>query len=141
MPAKDLYHDSVKAALTKDGWIITKESLTFMVGKRPAIIDLAAEKILIAEKGAQKIAVEVKSFVSPSPMSDLEKALGQFFLYSDILSEREPDRILYLAISEAIHSSFFSEEIGKLLSRRRPELKFIIFNPDLQEIIQWKPYP
>jgi XisH protein len=139
MPAKDLYHDTVKSALIKDGWTITKESLTFMLGKRPAIIDLAAEKVLIAEKDAQKIAVEVKSFIGPSPMTDLEKALGQFVLYSDILAERDPERILYLAIPEWTYSGFFAEEVGAILFRRRPELKLIVFDPDLQEIVQWKP--
>jgi hypothetical protein len=139
MPAKDLYHDTVKSALIKDGWTITKESLTFMLGKRPAIIDLAAEKVLIAEKDAQKIAVEVKSFIGPSPMTDLEKALGQFVLYSDILAERDPERILYLAIPERTYSGFFAEEVGAILFRRRPELKLIVFDPDLQEIVQWKP--
>jgi hypothetical protein len=101
MPAKDFYHDVVKTALIKDGWTVADSSLTFMIGKRPAIIDLAAEKFLVAERNTQKIAVEVKSFLSPSPMTDLEKAIGQFFLYFDVLAEREPDRTLYLAIPQA----------------------------------------
>jgi hypothetical protein len=141
MPAKDLYHETVKMALIKEDWTITKESLTFMVGKRPAIIDLAAEKIIVAEKGLQKIAVEVKSFLGPSLMTDLEKALGQFVLYSDILAENDPDRILYLAIPQSTYEGFFAEEVGQMLSRRRPELKFIIFDPSKQEVTQWKPLP
>jgi XisH protein len=31
-----------------------------------------------------------------------------------------------------------SEEVGALLFRRRPELKLVVFDPDLQEITQWK---
>ena len=139
MPAKDRYHDTVRIARIKEGWTITKESLTFMIGKRSAIIDLAAEKFLVAQKDTQKIAVEVKSFLGPSPMTDLERALGQFFLYSDVLSEKDPDRILYLAIPQTTYEGFFAEEVGQLLSRRRPELKFIVFEPNRQEIIQWKP--
>ena len=65
MPAKDFYHDTVKTALIKDGWVVADKSLTFMVGKRSAMIDIAAEKVLIAERNTQKIAVEVKSFLSP----------------------------------------------------------------------------
>jgi hypothetical protein len=138
MPAKDFYHDTVKTALIKDGWTVDDKSLTYMIGKRPAIIDLAAEKLIVAEKKTQKIAVEVKSFLSPSPMSDLEKALGQFFLYFDIMSEKDPDRILYLAIPQATYGGILSEEVGALLFRKRPELKLVVFDPDLQEITQWK---
>jgi hypothetical protein len=64
MPAKDIYHETVKAALIKDGWTITDDPLNLKIGTRNTAIDL----------GAEKIAVEVKSFISPSPISDLEKA-------------------------------------------------------------------
>jgi XisH protein len=138
MPAQDFYHDTVKMALIKDGWTVDEKSLTYLIGKRPAIIDLAAEKLIVAKKKTQKIAVEVKSFLSPSPMNDLEKALGQFFLYFDIMSEKDPDRILYLAIPQATYNGILSEEVGALLFRKRPELKLIVFDPDIQEITQWK---
>lgn len=138
MPAKDFYHDTVKTALIKDGWTVADKSLTFMVGKRPAMIDIAAEKVLIAERNAQKIAVEVKSFLSPSPMTDLEKALGQFMLYFDIMAEQDPDRTLYLAVPQATYNGIFSEEVGELLLRRRPELNLVIFDPNLEEITLWK---
>jgi regulator of RNase E activity RraB len=35
---------------------------------------------------AEKIAVEVKSFVSPSEVDDLKSAVGQYILCHDILS-------------------------------------------------------
>jgi hypothetical protein len=47
MPAKDFYHETVKTALIKDGWTVADKSLTFMVGKRPAMIDLAADTNLM----------------------------------------------------------------------------------------------
>lgn len=139
MPAKDLYHDTVKTALIKDGWTITQDPLTLTIGTRPALVDLGADKLFAAEKDARKIAVEIKSFLSPSPMNDLEKAIGQFLLYSDILSEQEPDRILYLAIPIAAYRGIFSEEVGQLILKRRPEFKLLVFNPILQEISQWIP--
>lgn len=80
MPAKDLYHDTVKVALAKDGWVITDDPLILKIGTRNAMVDLGAEKLIAAEKGLTKIAVEVKAFSSPSPINDLEKAWGQFFL-------------------------------------------------------------
>ncbi|MDZ8262467.1 MAG: element excision factor XisH family protein [Nostoc sp. ChiQUE01b] len=42
-------------------------------------MDLAAEKLLIAEKGTQKIAVEIKTFSGESEIADLEQAIGQYF--------------------------------------------------------------
>jgi hypothetical protein len=85
MPAKDIYHDTVKNALIKDEWIITDDPLKLTIGSRSLYIDLGAEKLIGAQKGAQKIAVEIKSFISPSPVKDLENALGQYILYQNLL--------------------------------------------------------
>ena len=40
--------------------------------------DLANEKLIAAERQGQKIVVEVKSFLSQSPMRDFEMALWQY---------------------------------------------------------------
>ena len=57
MPAKDIYHDTVKNALIKDGWTITNDPLSLKIGKKDIYIDLAAEKLLVAEKKGQKIVI------------------------------------------------------------------------------------
>ncbi len=62
MPARDFYHDVVKAALIADGWTITDDPLKLHVGKKDLFVDLGAERLLAADKGGRKIAVEVKSF-------------------------------------------------------------------------------
>lgn len=85
MPAKDIYHDCVKNALIKDGWKITDDPLSLKIGKKDIFIDLAAEKLLAAEKQGKKIAVEVKSFIGISEVEDLKNALGQYILYEKIL--------------------------------------------------------
>jgi hypothetical protein len=72
--------------------------------------DLAAEKILAAEKGTERIAVEIKSFIGPSPIHDFEEALGQFMLYLALLRRADPDRKLYLAVSQDTHETLFSRE-------------------------------
>lgn len=65
--AKDLFHDIVKEALVKDGWLVTDDPLTLLSRAEGGIsTDLGAEKIIVAEKGLTKIAVEVKSFINPS---------------------------------------------------------------------------
>ena len=63
MPAKDIYHDAAKNALIKDGWTITNDPYVVSIGKKDLLVDLGAEKLLSAEKGNQKIAVEIKSFL------------------------------------------------------------------------------
>lgn len=55
-----------------DGWQITDDPLLLTYGGRSLYVDIGAERIIIgAEREGQKIAVEVKSFLSPSPMRDL----------------------------------------------------------------------
>ena len=54
MPAKDLFHNTVKTALEKDGWTITDEHLFSQVEDVDFYIDLTAERILAAKKLAKK---------------------------------------------------------------------------------------
>jgi len=137
MPAKDFFHDIVRTALEKDGWLITADPLVLTIGLRSVFIDLGAEKLIAAERGSEKIAVEVKSFLSPSPISDLETAWGQFFLYARALQKQEPDRRLYLAVNETVFKTLFAEEAGQLLLEE-PGFHLIVFNPTTTEIVLWQ---
>ena len=98
MPAKDRYHNAVKQALIKDGWTITHDPYTPTVGQKDVFVDLGAERPIAAEKGGEKIAVEVKSFVSPSDIRDLENTAGQYAFYRSLLARYEPERHLFLAV-------------------------------------------
>ena len=138
MPRKDFYHDIVVHALLKDGWIITDDPLTLSYGGRDVYADLGAERPIAAQKDDQKIAVEIKSFLGTSPINDLEDAIGQYNLYSDILSEIEPERSLYLAIPERAYKGIFSEPLGQLISSRQ-RLQMAVFHEDEERIIQWIP--
>lgn len=138
MPAKDIYHKPAKNALIKDGWTITQDPLRLRVGKKDLFIDLGAEKLLAAEKNSEKIAIEIKSFVGPSEVRDLENAIGQFVLYQNALSVIEPDRTLYLAIREMVYVDLFEEEIGKMLLER-DVLKLVSFDPQEEVITRWIP--
>jgi len=138
MPARDRYHDHVKNALIKDGWTITHDPLSLKWGIKDMYIDLGAERLLAAEKGQQKIAVEVKSFLGPSELEDLEKAVGQYILYHDVLVNVQPERQLYLAVNEEIFVDLFEEPIGKLLLDNR-RVRLIVFDPKIEEICQWVP--
>lgn len=134
--ARDLYHETVKTALVKDGWTITDDPLSLQIGERDLFVDLGAEKLLMADRGSQKIAVEAKSFISPSPVKDLENALGQYILYEDIIAQEYSGRILYLAIREEIYLTFFSEPIAQVPIKNR-RIKLLVFD-EIQEVItQW----
>ena len=136
MPAKDIYHNTVRTALEKDGWTITNDPLTLEIGDRSLFVDLGAEKILAAEKQGRKIAVEVKSFLNVSPVKDLEEALGQYIVYEDILELSAPERTIYLAVREEVYLDIFSEPLGQLLLRKK-RLKLIVFDSSREIIIRW----
>lgn len=138
MPARDLYHDAVKCALIKDGWTITDDPLHLKLGRKDMYVDLGACRLLAATKAAAKIAVEVKTFSGRSEMDDLEKALGQYVLYFDVLTELEPERLLYLALPIWAYESLFEEPIGKLLLKNK-RLRLIVFEPIQESISQWLP--
>jgi hypothetical protein len=136
MPARDLYHDVVKRSLVKDGWTITHDPLVLKWGAKDLYVDLGAERLLAAERGGERIAIEVKSFLGPSDVDDLEKALGQFILYHDLLAERDPDRMLFLAVSIDVWRDVFEEPIGQLLLAKK-RLRVLVFEPKEEEILRW----
>ena len=74
MPAKDIYHDAVKNALIKDGWIVTDDPYLIKYEDAELYAYLAAEKPIAAEREGEKIVVEVKSFVGKSLMYDFHGA-------------------------------------------------------------------
>lgn len=136
MAAKDIYHQVVKIALEKDGWTITNDPLKLTIGSRSVYVDLGAEKLFAAEKEGRKIAVEVKSFINPSPVNDLENALGQYILYAKILEEQQPERVIYLAIPVNVFRDIFAEPIGQLLLRTT-DLRLLVFDPRKELIVEW----
>lgn len=102
-----MYHEAVKEALKKDRWHVTHDPLYLAIGGVEMYIDLGAEPLIAAEKDDQKIAVEVKSFLQPSTISEFHTAVGQFLNYRRALRTTEPDRRLYLAVPLEIYQTFF----------------------------------
>jgi hypothetical protein len=84
MPAKDVFHDNVKNALLKDTWSVTNEQFYIRSGGVDIYIDIGAEKIIAAERGDEKIAVEVKNFLGYSNITEFHVAVGQFINYRSI---------------------------------------------------------
>jgi hypothetical protein len=135
--AKDLFHNTVKIALQKDGWKITHDPYQLRYGVADVYIDLAAEEAIAAEKEGRKIAVEVKSFAGGSTISEFHTALGQFLNYRVALEvSSEPERILYLAVPTDTYQMFLRFEPAKTVIERY-EIRLIIYNPTCQEIDRW----
>ncbi len=138
MSAKDVFHEVVKKALQKDGWQITHDPLSFSVGGVNMSIDLAAEKLIAAEREGEKIAVEVKSFLErSSAISEFHTALGQFINYRGALRRREPERILYLAVPLTTYKTFFQLDFPKEMVQEN-QVKMIIYDIEHEVIAKWK---
>jgi XisH protein len=99
-------------------------------------IDLAAEKIFAAERGEERIAIEVKSFLNASLLNDFYEAIGKFSLYWDALNEYEPSRRLFLAIPITAYEELLLEPFIQNTFQRL-EIRALVFNPDLKKIEKW----
>ncbi|MGB3691102.1 MAG: XisH family protein [Spirulinaceae cyanobacterium] len=134
--ARDRFHNVVRTALEKDNWQITADPYEISIDDVDFEIDLAAEQLLAAERGNQKVAVEVKSFISPSNVSDFHTALGQFLNYRDALTKIEPDRLLYLAVRLPIYETFFQRRFITAAVERY-QLRLVIYDVKQEVIVQW----
>lgn len=134
--AKDIYHQTVRDALENDGWHITHDPLTIKFTKRKVFIDLGAERLIAAERGEEKIAIEIKSFIGLSLLTDFYKALGQYQLYVLGLKKRFPNRKLFLAMPEESYLTLLSDDIlAEFLNEL--SLQIIIFDPKTSRIVKW----
>jgi hypothetical protein len=93
MSWQDRFHQVVRTALEKDGWTITHNPLTIQITEVVRLkIDLGAETTIAAQRDQEKIAVEIKSFVTDSEISEFHTALGQYLNYVQALEDEDPDR-------------------------------------------------
>lgn len=136
MPGKDLFHKTVRHALEKDKWTITHDPFSLSVDDINMAIDLGAEKLIAAEKTNQKIAVEVKSFIGPSLITEFHLALGQYLNYQIALDKKEPDRVLYLAIPSDSYRDFFTIPFIQNVVQRC-QIRLIVYNSQQEVILQW----
>lgn len=137
MSARDIFHNAVRAALEKEGWVITQDPLFIKVEDIEFYIDLGGERIIAAQKDTQKIAVEIKSFLGSSEVSDFHLALGQFLNYRLALKKKQPERVLYLAVPVDVYDEFFSRPfIQEVIAEYN--LKLLIFDAEKEEIVLWR---
>lgn len=137
MSARNLAHDKVIAALVAEGWTITHDPLRLRFGGKDLYVDLAAEQTVVgAQREGERIAVEIQSFLGPSPVRNLQEALGQYSMYRVILDRNEPDRALYMAVSETAFTNVLNDALGQLVVREL-QVRLIVFDETTERITRW----
>jgi len=131
--------DLVVAALVADGWTITDDPLALSYGGRDLYVDLGATQGTVgAERRGERIAVEIKSFLSPSVLADLELAVGQHAIYRAVLASVDPLRTLHLAVPRRIFEGVLSERLGQLVLHTQ-QLSLVVFDEHEGKPLQWIP--
>jgi hypothetical protein len=136
MAARDRYHDWVKETLIQAGWKISHDPLSISIGKINVQIDLGLENLIGAEKGTQKIAVEIKSFINVSKITDFYAAFGQYLCYKVALANKQPGRTLYLAVPAPVYNTFFTEVLIQDVLQEYP-VKLLVYDLSIKEIQSW----
>ena len=136
MPAKDKTHDLVRRLLESSGWRITHDPYSLKCGERDLTIDLGAQDVFAAESAGRKIAVEVKSFVGRSDMTELEKAIGQIVIYRRLLRNKEPERTLFLAIPSDVYERLLNNSAGREICDEA-QLNLLIYDGESEVLTQW----
>jgi len=134
--ARDLIHNAVKNALVRDGWTITDDPYYIKYEGVTLAADLGAERTIAAERGKEKIVVEIKSFVGFSQIQDLKEAIGQYLIYRGYLEVVASERILYLAINDKIYNDFFTQKAIQLIIELY-NVSTISVDIDNEEIVTW----
>lgn len=134
--ARDKFHQEVRIALENEGWRVTDDPLYMKVGNIPVHIDLGAEKLIGAEKGDEKIAVEVKTFGIPSFITALHEAVGKYIIYREALKQTNSDRVLYLAMPSNVYDLYSREPIVKNVFKSY-DFKVILCKPETNKLVSW----
>ena len=136
MARRDFYHYHVREALEKENWLITDDPLDLSTDDVELLADLGAERIIGAERGKEKICVEIKSFLTQSPVSEYHKALGQYQNYDLSLSEKDIERVLFLAIPIEAWEDFFQRPFIQK-SIKKHGVNCLIFDPANNTLVEW----
>lgn len=136
MPKRDYYHNEIRKAFEKDGWIVTDDPLQVFWEDKLHYPDLGVERVIAIEKGAEKLAVEIKSFLGQNFSHDFYEAMGQFDSYFFALSELEPSRKVVLAISNTTYEKFFQKKfVIRMLELKN--IPVVVINVETETIQQW----
>jgi XisH protein len=136
MPRRDIYHYQTKNAFIKDGWDITDDPMQITWEEKDYSPDLGAEKLVAAQKGKEKIAIEIKSFIGQNFAFDFYEAMGQYDSYFFALADLEPDRKVILAISDVAYNKFFVRKYVQRLIQLK-HIPVVVIDTDKEIIVKW----
>jgi hypothetical protein len=136
MARLDKIHYAVKNALIKDGWTITHDPFFIQFEDITVQADLGAERTIAAEMNGNKIAVEIKSFLRPSNISEFETALGQYRLYRRLLKKIDPERPLFLAVNTFVFNRFFTKKAIQFVIKEE-DVSLIVVDILNEEVVKW----
>ena len=92
--------------------------------------------MLAAEKGTEKIAVEIKSFIGQNFSFEFYEALGQYDNYCFALKDVEPERKVILAVTETAYNTFFQKKyVQRMLEIK--QIPLIVVDISLKTIVTW----
>lgn len=138
MSRRDDLHYPVRRALEKKGWAITHDPAILYFKDIRLKADLGGERSIAAHREGWKIIVEVKDFDGRSYANELQKMMGQMQLYQWVLDEQEPDREIFLAISQRVYDERVQNTesaLHEVVSRLR--INLIVFDSFQEVILQW----
>ncbi len=136
MPKRDFFHAPIRAAIEKDGWTVTADPYKVIWEGKTYLPDLGAERVIAAERGTEKIAVEIKSFLGDFNVEFYE-ALGQFDSYRFAVADFEPERFVVLAVPLSAWEEYFQlPHVVRILELKN--ITVIVVDTDFQIIVQWK---
>ncbi len=115
---------------------IQTSSYTFSEWDPQWEIDLGAEKVIAAEKGMDKIAVEIKSFEVDSFPYEFHKAIGHYIDYFVSIESVEPDRLLFLAVPDSVYTTEF-QRTGIKMVIERFNIFILSYEASSKKIIRW----
>jgi len=134
--ARDIVHQIIREVLVNEGWVITQDPYILKDYDPDWEIDFGAEKVIAAERGKEKIAVEAKSYLGLSFAYEFHQILGQHLNYRAGLKRLEPDRTLYLAVPNDVYDLEF-HRAGIQNSIEDYHLRFFVFSEQNKSILQW----
>ncbi len=106
------------------------------IGKMQVQIDLGAERLIAAEKGTERIAIEIKTFGGLSFITALYEAVGKYIIYRNVLRRTQPDRLLFLALPESIFDRFFEESVIRDTVQEE-NINLVLYNQTDKLITRW----
>ena len=122
--------------MEREGWIVTDDPFVIPFGSQDFQVDLGLEMPIGAERGGEKIAVEIKSFLGMSAITDFYSALGHFLFNRSLLALRGIDRKIYLAMPNEAYHAIFDIADGEAV-RVHNHIPLIVSRQDAAGGLEW----